>query len=182
MVPRLPSPLCQLSSLLSQTMCTLVSCVVKLDGNEPIIWTDQQQLQLWYKSHMSGCFWFSHHTRQIETNKVDKSSLKNSFTQVQWQCQGTWSKAHVVPYHWWNILYQLPYTFPMTKRVWSRECLRLRPPILARGKECRTREYYIEFHPEHSPMFSSVLRSHVTSFHTFHPNSPFWNINTLWSP
>ena len=41
---------------------------------------------------------------------------------------------------------------------------------------------YIEFHPEHSPMFSGVLRSHVTSFHTFHPNSPFQNINTLWFP
>ena len=41
---------------------------------------------------------------------------------------------------------------------------------------------YIEFHPEHSPMFSDVLRSHVTSFHTFHPNSPLWNINTLQSP
>ena len=35
MVPRSPSPLHQLSSLLSQTTCTLVSCVVKPDGDEP---------------------------------------------------------------------------------------------------------------------------------------------------
>ena len=40
---------------------------------------------------------------------------------------------------------------------------------------------YVEFHPEHSPMFSGVLCSHVTSFHAFHPNLPLWNINTLWS-
>ena len=41
---------------------------------------------------------------------------------------------------------------------------------------------YIEFHPEHSLMFSGVLCSHVTLFHTFHPSSPFRNINTLQSP
>ena len=31
---------------------------------------------------------------------------------------------------------------------------------------------YIEFHPEHSLMFSDVLRSHMTLFHAFCPNSP----------
>ena len=50
--------------------------------------------------------------------------------------------------------------------------------LVLRGKYC-----YIEFHPEHSLMFSGVLRSHMTSFHTFHPNSPLQkkNINTLHS-
>ena len=46
---------------------------------------------------------------------------------------------------------------------------------------CKNYGCYIEFHPEHSPMFSSVLCSHMTSFHAFCPNSPFQNINTLWS-
>ena len=41
---------------------------------------------------------------------------------------------------------------------------------------------YVEFHPEHSLLFSDVLHSHMTSFHTFHPNSPLRNINTLQSP
>ena len=41
---------------------------------------------------------------------------------------------------------------------------------------------YVEFHPEHSPLFSDILHSHVTSFHTFCPNSPLQNINTLQSP
>ena len=36
-----------------------------------------------------------------------------------------------------------------------------------RGKYC-----YVEFHPEHSPLFSDVLCSHVTSFHAFCPH-PF---------
>ena len=40
---------------------------------------------------------------------------------------------------------------------------------------------YIEFLPEHSPMFSSVLCSHMTPFHPFRPNLLFQNINTLWS-
>ena len=38
------------------------------------------------------------------------------------------------------------------------------------------------FLPNHSPMFSCVLRSHVTLFHPFRPNLPFQNINTLRSP
>ena len=46
-----------------------------------------------------------------------------------------------------------------------------------RGRYC-----YVEFHPEHSLLFSDVLRSHVTSFHAFRPNSPLQNINTLRSP
>ena len=37
-----------------------------------------------------------------------------------------------------------------------------------RGKYC-----YIEFHPEHSPVFSDVLHSHVTSSHPFYPTLPF---------
>ena len=41
---------------------------------------------------------------------------------------------------------------------------------------------YVEIHPEHSLLFSDVLRSHVTSFHAFCPNSPLQNINTLRSP
>ena len=45
----------------------------------------------------------------------------------------------------------------------------------SKGEYC-----YVEFHPEHSPMFSGVLRSHVTPFHPFRPNSPFQNINTLF--
>ena len=40
---------------------------------------------------------------------------------------------------------------------------------------------YVEFHPEHSLLFSNVLCSHVTSFHAFHPNLPLRNINTLRS-
>ena len=40
---------------------------------------------------------------------------------------------------------------------------------------------YIEFHPEHSLLFSDVLCSHMTSFHAFCPNSPLRNSNTLWS-
>ena len=31
---------------------------------------------------------------------------------------------------------------------------------------------YVEFHPEHSPLSSDVLRSHVTLFHAFCPNLP----------
>ena len=57
------------------------------------------------------------------------------------------------------------------KRINSDEIL-----VFAKVIEC-----YIEFHPEHSPMFSGVLRSHMTSFHAFRPNSPFQNINTLQS-
>ena len=37
-----------------------------------------------------------------------------------------------------------------------------------RGKYC-----YIEFLPKHSPMFSDVLRSHMTLFHPFRPTCPF---------
>ena len=40
---------------------------------------------------------------------------------------------------------------------------------------------YVEFHPEQSPLFSDILHSHVTLFHTFCPNSLLRNINTLQS-
>ena len=41
---------------------------------------------------------------------------------------------------------------------------------------------YVEFHPEHSLLFSDVLRNNMTLLHVFHPNLPLWNINILQSP
>ena len=86
------------------------------------------------------CWWPSFLFWNFHFENLFMLSLKNLFqvTQVQWQCQGTQSRAHKVPYHWWDTLCKLPYAFPVTKRVWSRESLR--PPVLARGSECRMRE------------------------------------------
>ena len=39
--------------------------------------------------------------------------------------------------------------------------------LVLRGK------YYVEFHPKHSPVFSDVLHSHMTSSHPFRPTWPF---------
>ena len=70
---------------------------------------------------------------------------------------------------WWNLTHT--HFVPLESGVFDRI------------GQLSTSKYWcnIEFHPKHSPMFSGVLHSHVTPFHAFRPNSPFWNINTLRS-
>ena len=68
-------------------------------------------------------------------------------------------------------------------RLWFSSALYMENfPHRPQGSVLRGKYCYIEFHPEHSLLFSDVLRSHVTSFHAFCPNLPLQNINTLQSP
>ena len=84
---------------------------------------------------------------------------------------------------YWSVVRAMNMKFFVEVRLWFSSALYTEnfphgpQGLVLRGKYC-----YVEFHPEHSPLFSDVLRSHVTSFHAFCPNSPLRNINTLQSP